>query len=266
MSDEEELGYLIKRRNEIIEQQRNIQAIIQAPRNWRKRDILRQAKEWGWEIVQRRARHSTQAVRGDLRIPIPGHGGGDTLKVGLAHKVLSELAEPVLRELQLQEQEYSDLLISFPGNRGISFRVEADLLTKQIEFLEEQNQKLEFKIVETEEAALSLLTEKELENQRLANRMRELVEEQLQAQEVLGHAIVALKQLKHLFDQLQNAVNQIPILWVKSLLQSYLNNIKSVFETNLLSAGSRKLLQEKEQESYQGKLPQENNHGSHRES
>lgn len=59
MSDEEELGYLIKRRNEIIEQQRNIQAIIQAPRNWRKRDILRQAKEWGWEIVQRRARHST---------------------------------------------------------------------------------------------------------------------------------------------------------------------------------------------------------------
>jgi len=111
-----------------------------------------------------------------------------------------------------------------------------------------------------------LLTEKELENQRLANRMRELVEEQLQAQEVLGHAIVALKQLKHLFDQLQNAVNQIPILWVKSLLQSYLNNIKSVFETNLLSAGSRKLLQEKEQESYQGKLPQENNHGSHRES
>lgn len=188
------------------------------------------------------------------------------MKVGLAHKVLSELAEPVLRELQLQEQEYSDLLISFPANRGVSFRVEADLLTKQIEFLEEQNQKLEFKIVETEEAALSLLTEKELENQRLANRMRELVEEQLQAQEVLGHAIVALKQLKHLFDQLQNAVNQIPILWVKSLLQSYLNNIKSVFETNLLSAGSRKLLQEKEQESYQGKLPQENNHGSHRES
>lgn len=229
---------------------------------------MRQAKEGGWEIVQRRARHSTQAVRGDLRIPIPGHGGGDTLKVGLAHKVLAELAEPVLRELQLQEQEYSDLLIGFPANRGISFSslVEANLLIEQIEFLEEQNQKLEFKIVETEEAALSLLTEKELENQRLANRMRELVEEQLQAQEVLGHAIVALKQLKHLFDQLQNAVNQIPMLWVKSLLQSYLDNIKSIFETNLLSAGSRKLLQEKEQESYQGKLPQENSHGSYRES
>jgi hypothetical protein len=267
MADEAELRCLIKRLEEIVKQQRGIQAVTQFPRNWRKRDILRQAREWGWEIVQRNARHSTKAVRGNLRISIPGHGDGDTLKVGSAHKILTELAEPVLRELQLQQQECINLLISFLA-RGISFSSsgEADLLARRIGFLEEQNKKLELKIVETEEAALSLLTEKELENQWLANKVRELAEEQLQAQEILGRAIVVLKKLRHLFDQLQNVVNQLPILRVRSSLQGYLNNIQSIFETSLLPAGSGKLLQENEQEPYQGKLLQENNHGSHRES
>ena len=271
MADEAELRCLIKRLEEIVKQQRGIQAVTQFPRNWRKRDILRQAREWGWEIVQRNARHSTKAVRGNLRISIPGHGDGDTLKVGSAHKILTELAQPVHRELQLQQQECINLLISFLA-RGISFSSsgEADLLARRIGFLEEQNKKLELKIVETEEAALSLLTEKELENQRLANKVRELAEEQLQAQEILGRAIVVLKKLRHLFDQLQNVVNQLPnqlpIPWVRSSLQGYLNNIQSIFETSLLPAGSGKLLQENEQEPYQGKLLQENNHGSHRES
>jgi len=263
-SNEEELEYLLKRREEVIEQQREIQAIIQFPRNWRKRDILRQAREWGWEIVYRRARHHTQAVRGHLRVSIPGHGDGDCLGIGIAHRVLKELAEPKLRELQLQKQECSDLLVSSLVSRGISFNslLESDLLIEQIESLEEQNLELEFKIVETEEAALSLLTEKELENQRLANRIRELAEEQLQVQEVLSRAILVLKELKHLFDQLQNAVNHIPIPGARSLLQGYLNKIMLIFETNLPSASSRKLLPENEQD-YQGNL--EGNDGSHRE-
>ena len=269
---EGELEYLLdllKRREDVIEQERGIQAITQSPRNWRKRDILRQAREWGWEIVHRRARHHTQAVLGNLRVSIPGHGDGDSLGAGIAHKVLKELAEPKLRELQLQRQDYSDLLVSFLLSRDISFNslLESGLLIEQIESLEEQNLKLELKIVETEEVALSLLTEKELENQRLANRIRELAEEQLRVQETVNRAILDLKRLKHLFDQLQNVVDHIPIPGVRSLLQSYLNKIMSIFETNLPSASSRKLLPENEQDIYyQEKLPLEDNHGSHRES
>ncbi len=269
---EGELEYLLdllKRREDVIQQEREIQAITQSPRNWRKRDILRQAREWGWEIIHRRARHHTQAVLGNLRVTIPGHGDGDCLGIGIAHKVLKELAEPKLRELQLQRQDCSDFLVSFLLSRRISFNslLESNLLIEQIESLEEQNLKLELKIVETEEAALSLLTEKELENQRLANRIRELAEEQLRVQEIVSRAILDLKRLKHLFDQLQNVVDHLPMPGIRSLLQSYLNKIMSIFEVNLPSAGSRKLLPENDQDIYyQEKLPLEDNHGSHRES
>lgn len=262
---EDELGYLLKRREEVIEEQREIQTTIQSSRNWRKRDILSQARKWGWEIVRRRARHPTQAVRGHLRVSIPGHGDGDFLGVGIAHRVLKELAEPKLTELQLQRQECSDQIVNFIVGRGIEFSSlrELGLLIEQIEFLEEQNLKLKRRIEESEEVALDLLVEKEHENQKLANRIRELAEEQLQVQEIVSRAILALKELKHIFDQLQNAVNYIPIPEIRSSLQSYLNRIMAIFKANLPSTGSRKLLQKNEQDIYQANL--EDNHGSHRE-
>lgn len=232
-----------------------VQATLRThPRVMSKQDIIRQAQEWGWQVTNRgKGRHPTKAVRGNLKISIPGHGDSDELQTGLVHQLLKQLSEPILTELNCKEHQYSQQLIDLllagnPYNGSFQeFRIKQELefYRELAQAQQDEIQRLEMQIQESEEAALELCSNLEYDNQTLVAKVKTLAEERVQLEWFFEQVLSALKQIQFHVGKLESIVNLIPgSVWIKHRLQRQIDHIKRIFDANNLAAAPLQLPRE----------------------
>ncbi len=234
-----------------------------------KLELVNLAKELGWQLTKGN-RHPDHVAYKGFSVPIPGHGKGAQLGIGIVHRVLQQLVEPKLAELWQEKQKQWNRLVTLMNDQQLATCAETfnkqqqriralkhdlDLANQKIQDLEikcrEANdvaeqliierekywsnriQDLEIKCREANDAAEQLIMEQEQYwKQQAREAIQKATEEQLQNQLALEGVLLILRELEACFHQIEAFVKVLP-LWVSGPLPKYLGKVRDLFERQI---------------------------------
>ncbi|WP_338442269.1 hypothetical protein VZH09_04695 [Synechococcus elongatus IITB7] len=169
------------------------------PRNPRRRDIIRFARECGWSIEPAGSEQLKATRPGYVCVPIPGHNDNKRIPVGTANAVAKQLLYPlrqdqVIRDLRSQVAELEQHLTNISQDRDrLALQQQKDEQLARLEKAEEDQQVYEELLLELEERNNTL---KHWFGKRTKKLRQQLQEAKQQLHKAKRQAASALKNLQ----------------------------------------------------------------------